>query len=244
MGEPQDPFIKKENSQEILRKKMEDPSFLPTRAQIIEAFKMEGYTRIDSNEWNDFLDGPYRGHYEILTQEFIQRLSEYLSTRIEELSVKKNSPVIILEVGAGNGRLTYFLDQQLKKTESGKYEIIATDSGVWKIKPDFSVEGLEVQDALSKYNPDIVVSSWETHSSHDWTEYYEETPSVKEYILIETPREYKPTRKFTAQHLEEIEETQLNRHDHNIDNPNFASESKTMSFKKGEGIKIEFKPKE
>ncbi len=235
MGEPKNPFTINENSPESIREKMKNPGFLPSRAQILEAFKLEGTNHFDRGEWGEFLDGPYRNHYEILTEDFIRALGDYIGKRIFDLGKQKgNQPIIILETGAGNGRLSHFLKNQLLKKVGLNFKIIASDSGTWKIKPDFPVEEIDVEQALRKYNPDIVVSSWETHSSHDWTKYYEENQNVKEYVLIEIPREHSSSRKFSMTHLEDIEEKQICRHDGDIDKPHFVSESKTMSFKREE----------
>ncbi|GIW66933.1 MAG: hypothetical protein KatS3mg095_0831 [Candidatus Parcubacteria bacterium] len=63
-----------------------------------------------------------------------------MATRIDELKESEKSPVIILEVGAGNGRLSYFLSQKLQERVPGKFKIIAVDSREWSIKPVFEVE--------------------------------------------------------------------------------------------------------
>jgi len=120
--------------------------------------------------------------YELWTKEYIQELAKYLIQRIHELDEKDNCQreTTILDVGAGDGRLVYFLcrameeeinadGKQKKRTKNvigyseGKQiiypKIIATDDGSWKAPIYDNVERLSVDSSLEKYRPRMVSST-------------------------------------------------------------------------------------
>ena len=120
--------------------------------------------------------------YELWTKEYIQELAKYLIQRILELDEKDNcqKETTIMDVGAGDGRLVYFLcrameeeinadGKQKKRTKNvigcseGKQiiypKIIATDDGSWKAPIYDNVERLSVVSSLEKYRPRIVSST-------------------------------------------------------------------------------------
>jgi len=165
-----------------LREKLRDPHFLPTREQILRAFPVWEY---DSGDYDVMhvckdINNPI---FEFFNEEHLNALSDYFVTKISEYGGSKEKPIIILEIGAGNGRLSYFLQKMLEGKVPGQVKVIASDSGEWKLKNDFPVEQLKHDEAMSKYNPDIVVFSWMPYGE-DYTKEMRKCPSVKEYILI------------------------------------------------------------
>jgi hypothetical protein len=142
--------------------------------------------------WSKFVAGKLFGlrMYEILTVELISSLSDYLRK-----FQKRGGPSIVLEVGAGNGRLSYFLSNMLNQKDSGtssrlqqgEYVIISTDSGIRGLDEEcgaaFPVEKIACTEALLKYTPDVVISSW-MELGQDWTSDFRKCTSVQEYILI------------------------------------------------------------
>ena len=158
-----------------------DASRLPSHRDIIA---MLDSGRITDFNWRQVCYNGERPIFEFLTAEFINALGGYLSKRIEKIFAIKNQPVVILEIGAGDGRLTHFLRMVLQHLTPRNVQIIATDSGAWeRIRPVFHVERLKYQDALETYRPQIVLCSWMPYR-HDWTAAIHATPSVGEYILI------------------------------------------------------------
>jgi hypothetical protein len=152
--------------------KLHDPHFLPaSRQQVIDAFP-------DWNEFTMFSNRPGDLTFEVLNEEYVDGLVNYLAKKIPS-----DRPLRILEVGAGNGRLTHFLKQKLDAKAPGKVEIVATDSGEWPLNNAFPVEKLTHQEALRKYKPDIVLCSWMSPGV-DLTKEIRQTGSVEEYILI------------------------------------------------------------
>lgn len=157
--------------------KLKDPNFLPTREDIRLAFLGQNDRRI-----NFFAK---TGSYELLNKEFIEALGSYLIRRLENYITTEELPVTILEAGAGDGRLSHFLQQELDKKLSGKVKVVATDSGEWQIaqKTAFQVDKLDYKEALKKYNPKIVLCSW-MPPYYDFSADFRATESVDEYILI------------------------------------------------------------
>jgi len=130
--------------------------------------------------------------YELWTREYIFGLAAYLLKRIKEMDHNSSTiqkETIILDVGAGDGRLAYFLcramnelylerEQKSRKTTKKKETtqpslptFIATDDGSWRA-PMYSnqfitVEKLSSLESLEKYAPKqneqrrlIVLCSW------------------------------------------------------------------------------------
>lgn len=181
--------VDQEPTSEEMFKKMCDPSFLPSRDDLLKKFKkFEGSNlgEKDRTKWWNFVDDDDETNeiiYEIWTKEYIDAFGNYLAQRVDSLGGNKNNPTMILEVGAGNGRLTHFLQEKLNELIPGKVKIVATDSGDWKIKPTFSVENISHQEALKKYQPQIVLFSW-MPPDYDCTKEFRATDSVEEYVLI------------------------------------------------------------
>lgn len=164
-----------------LREKMRDPNFLPTRKDIIRAFRPEGH--LLELEWVQFCHDEENPVYEFLNAEFITAFSNYLAQRVKNLGASEDSPVTILEVGAGNGRLSHFIQQRLAAMLPGKVKVVATDSGKWGLKTAFPVEAIGHKEALGKYEPNIVIFSWMPYEK-DVTDDFRAAGSVDEYILI------------------------------------------------------------
>lgn len=156
-----------------LQGKLIDPTYLPTRAEVIDGIGFEGLSQfgIDHNR------------YEYWTIEYIQALSLHLAEQVERLKVTTGKGVVCLEVGAGNGALTHFLRTEIQQLEVEGVTLVATDQGSPSISPVLPVEELGYKEALGTYNPDIVLASWMPYG-HDWTYAMRATPSVQEYILI------------------------------------------------------------
>lgn len=169
-----------QSERELMREKMRDPNFLPTHDDIYQAFKSEEYY---SEEWHRFCFNEDNPVFEFLNEEFITAFSNYLAERVESLGASEDSPMTILEVGAGNGRLSHFLQQKLKARFSGKVTVVATDSGEWSLKTAFPVEVIGHKEALEKHKPKIVIFSWMPYQE-DITDDFRAGESVEEYILI------------------------------------------------------------
>lgn len=170
----------RELSREEIREKLKDPLFLPTRKEITRAFASEQAISLD---WMAFCFNDKSPVFELLNEEFITALSQYLEKRINELQTSATETITILEVGAGNGRLSHFLRQQLENALPGKIKVVATDSGTWSIESSFPVESMGHKEALETYQPQIVIFSWMPYEE-DVTDDFRATASVQEYILI------------------------------------------------------------
>lgn len=154
---------------------MVNPAYLPKYEDVYKAF-------FNHDDFIRFCFNKNKPTYEILTQEYIHKFANYLV----ETSKQYDKPMTILEVGAGNGRLTHFVQEELQKQGVTDITLIATDSGKNKIPKNFPVETVDYEGALKKYNPTIVISSW-MPMGFDMSKAIRNTQSVQEYILIGEP---------------------------------------------------------
>jgi hypothetical protein len=178
---------KSEKTQSDLYERMKDPFLLLSYDELankIQSVKSKG--RENNEEWDKWqllINENEDPIYEIWTKEYIDRFGDYLAKRVEQLGGSEENPVVILEIGAGNGRLTYFLNERINEILPEKAKILATDSGKWEIKNIFPVENISNAEAIAKYKPRVIISSWMPHGS-DFTAEFRAAESVEEYILI------------------------------------------------------------
>lgn len=175
---------------EEMRERLRDPSFLPSYYDLVRLFEPYGgagrKNRTKDPEWHKWtklLEDDKHRIFEFWTKEFIELFSTYLAERAEVKAGTTKHPTVILEVGAGNGHLTHFLQGKMNEVAPGKVTIIATDSGQSKIVPDFPVETVPYDEALVRYKPHIIISSWMPHGK-DFTGDFRASPNVDEYLLI------------------------------------------------------------
>lgn len=164
-----------------LREKLKDPLYLPSKAEVM---KIEDFT-----EYSHEL-----GEHEILNKEYIQALARHIRFVARRIPRKEGEPFRVVEVGAGSGRLTYFLSKEFKRTDYGdmpSVEAIATTRAPKERAskddvPDMPVlapvEFLLANEAIEKYHPSLVIAAWPTLDDLDRLVANE--PSVKELILI------------------------------------------------------------
>jgi|GEM_PF-4393579 hypothetical protein len=155
-----------------------DPTYVPSLAEVqAAAASPEGSAAADAYYELD----PRTGQYEIWTREYIAGLGSYIARTLIDYD---QPDATVLEVGAGHGRLSGLLRQDLGARGLAA-TVVATD-----IKPPrethFPVERLSHDEALEKYQPTIALSSWML-IHHDWTRAMRKTPSVRDYILIGIP---------------------------------------------------------
>lgn len=172
---------------EEMLEKIQDPSFLPSYKELARHLKKiggrSGYFDLERAEWHGTCFNKEHPIFEFWTEEYIHTLGDYLAKRSEKLGGSEENPLTILEVGAGDGRLTHFLQEKMDELIPGKAKIIATDSGEYKISPDFPVESIPHKEALEKYKPKIIIFSWMPYE-YDCTSDFRAMESVDEYILI------------------------------------------------------------
>ena len=136
--------------------------------------------------------------YELWTKDYIFGLANYFLQRIKEMNNESghDKDTTILDVGAGDGRLIYFLRRAMKEIVSSQSKmqpkrdvsavnssmptLIATDDGSWGApiykSTHIQVEQLSVVDSMAKYGqrlePNrerlIVICSW-MPPGEDWT---------------------------------------------------------------------------
>lgn len=117
---------------ENLRQKMRDRKYLPIFS---EANKIPYKQRESYQE--EFFD------YEIWNREYIKTLAKQIGRGL------------ILEVGSGTGRLSYFLQQELPKSK-----IFATDISLKHKIAGIPLVKMSMKQALQKFHPDVILCSW------------------------------------------------------------------------------------
>ncbi len=176
-------LIQRLKADRLIKRFKQDATFLPSTTQLRLAFNLDHEDSIHPY-WNHLVRG-LSGSHEILTQEYIQALANYLVDRMTEIEAETGKFGNIVEVGAGDGQLAFFLNQALKN--KSKITIIPTDAKIgWIEESKFEVEKADVLAALSKHVPSIVICSWMPEGI-DWTDAFANTPGVREYILIGNP---------------------------------------------------------
>ena len=88
--------------------------------------------------------------YELFTIELIKLISKLL----------KDSEIIV-EMGAGNGTLSYLLRKFNKKKNIVATDIPPNNKQSWNIKTDYPVYIMKnIDEIVKKYNPDTIIISW------------------------------------------------------------------------------------
>lgn len=149
---------------------------LPTRDKIAQAFSGVDEHALDLMRLS-------HSQFEVVNREFVDGLAAYVIERAQSFDRDSDDLVTVLEAGAGSGMLSYHLSQTLGQTANGQVQLIAVDSGKWGITAMSHVETLDYRQALQRYQPRIVITSW-MPLREDWTQAMRDTPSVQEYILI------------------------------------------------------------
>jgi hypothetical protein len=171
-----------------VREAMKDPNYLPSYkvlSKCLRNFQSGAYRQNieEARKWDELVEDKKRPIFEIWTKEYINSLSNYLKDRIKELGGSKKTPITILEVGAGDGRLAHFIQERLNKVIPGHAKVVASDSGDWEVPPAFSVENITNKEAVEKYKPKVVICSWMPYNV-DFTADFRQEENVDEYILI------------------------------------------------------------
>ena len=154
-----------------------------------------------SGPLNAYFEMRRRGDsYELWTKDYIFGLAKYILKRIDEMNKQTIDDIetTVLDVGAGDGRLIYFLRRAMNEIHTSKNRtsikkndnwpkltiptLIATDDGSWRAPlyktSHIQVEQLSVIDAINKYAPKmdnnmrlIVICSW-MPPGEDWTHHF------------------------------------------------------------------------
>ena len=131
------------------------------------------------------------GIYQLVTREMVAALADYIVGRRPCL-VQGDETLRVLEVGAGNGELSFHLRSALAEREdAGSWELTASDNGSWGLSSSryhySSAFGAEVlplsyRAALRQVRPHLVLTSW-MPMGVDWSASFREY-GVHEYVLL------------------------------------------------------------
>ena len=134
---------------------------------------------VERTLWRTFADAAL---HELLTRELIDALVSHLSRALDRCERAGVAQPTILEVGAGNGMLTYHLARRLE----GRARVVAVDDGSSRIATQAEVHLLGQATALARFAPQIVLACW-MPSGCDWTAGFRACASVREYLLLGHP---------------------------------------------------------
>ncbi|KAK9832727.1 hypothetical protein WJX81_004832 [Elliptochloris bilobata] len=137
--------------------------------------------------------GPAWPQYEAFTAEFVADLAAYLWKRAAAYGLPR---MHWLEVGAGDGRLSWHLSaalRELDKCAGGggpRVHLECTDSGLNRLQEGTAcgclVEREDAAAAVARRRPAGVLACWQPLGA-DWTAAFRACPSVLEYMLIGEP---------------------------------------------------------
>lgn len=144
----------------------------------------------DSPEMRKFLRNDL--WYEIITQELINELTNHIGKRLNI-----HDHITILEVGAGNGKLSYHLNKNLKNKYSDRCTLHAIDSWYENIPSIFDIERMSDSEAIARYNPDIILWSWMPQKPF-WFQLLERKYWSQISDTIQSTDEYKEYSKYCA----------------------------------------------
>ena len=135
------------------------------------------------SRWDRFVRGEEPGgwpRYEVLTSELVAGLAAWLRGVAASSSRSLASPLRVLEVGAGDGRLTQWLKRALAHCP---VLLVATDSFACGLRAVAPVEALDYHAALARESPHVVLCCW-MPLGQDWSLAMRAAHSVTHYVLV------------------------------------------------------------
>ena len=187
------PIDAERESKQALNPWLGDKLHLPSVEEISAAFPSLSDNSETDLEWKKFLSE--RG-YQVWTKELINSLADRLKRVIDGIPkntqvTDKAEPVLVLEVGAGNGLLTYFLKKKFE--EAGwTADFIASDDNSWSLGheslPEVSITRISCKAAMKRYQgrATIVICSWmpPLGFNEEWSALFRQQPNIYSYLLI------------------------------------------------------------
>lgn len=117
--------------------------------------------------------------YDFYTAEYVAELADHLVETKSDLGVDK---LDVVEVGAGDGRLSQFLRGALEERgQSEAVAVTATDDRSWRFAPAFPVE--DVGAARAAENAHVAIAAWMPPGA-DWTAAWRAHSKLAEYVVI------------------------------------------------------------
>lgn len=194
-----------------------DPEYLPTRSEAQEALQHDRILELIHRFYRSGLPGE---RYEMWTGEYIAALG---SVMIDLAAARDDTgePLRVLEVGAGEARLSAFVARELE-TRRQDAQVWATDLNPRSVGVGIEVEHLDYRKALEAHRPHIVLNSW-MPLGKDWTPAFRASPGLQTYIMVgapemcATPGAWKPTPDFGARDLVGVERFRSVEHPYGVE---------------------------
>ncbi len=166
---------------EVTLERLKDPTYLPSYGELV---RLGGdHVEAGIHRLTGRPEGGYR-RCEIFTREYITGLADWLEA--ERSRIGSNGQFTVLEVGAGDGNLSYFLQREFADRSKTGIHVICTDSGDSRLQPlvpEHHLEYVEAGSAVQIFKPEVVLQSWMPWAL-DLTDAFRVADSVEAYVLI------------------------------------------------------------
>jgi hypothetical protein len=134
-----------------------------------------------------------RAIFELYSNELITHLFQYLKERVKHYNNNKGEreDLVVLEVGAGNGKLTAALKKKFEEdastaSSSSSPRLVFHATDIRPPKTTTTVKRMNSRRAITKYKPSFVICAW-MPSGVDLTSDMRQSTFTTEYILIGPP---------------------------------------------------------
>ncbi len=127
--------------------------------------------------------------YEYPTQELVAGLVGHLATTAEQVKSQTGETFRLLEVAAGQGRLTVAVSQGLHQI-GVEHHTLAVDNqdlyGGWSGQAGITKK-MDAEDAAKAFLPHSILGAWLPPS--DWTPLFRALPTTQQYIFLGNPEQ-------------------------------------------------------
>ena len=131
--------------------------------------------------------------YEYPSVEYADALANYIAERSQAMNLDRGERLRILEAGAGEGRLSFLLDEALEGI-GVECDVLPVDDFSWHTHVKgggFSIASeQDTIDALADFRPHLAITAWAPGNMFSkWTSAFRDDPGVAEYLFIGIPHE-------------------------------------------------------
>ncbi|KAH8062984.1 peptide-methionine (S)-S-oxide reductase [Aureococcus anophagefferens] len=127
-----------------------------------DLLELAGCSVVGRSEFNSYCEN--HEIYDFWTKDYVDGLAAHLAAARDERGVEV---LEVVEVGAGDGRLSFFLRRALKKLGAERaVNVVATDSGQWRFAPRHEVKAASAEAAADGAH--VALVAW-MPMGVDWT---------------------------------------------------------------------------
>ena len=142
-----------------------------------DLLELAGCSVVGRNEFNSYCEN--HEIYDFWTKDYVDGLAAHLAAARDERGVEV---LEVVEAGAGDGRLSFFLRRALRKLGAeGAVNVVATDSGQWRFAPRHEVKAASAEAAADGAH--VALVAW-MPMGVDWTSSWRVLPQLSEYVVV------------------------------------------------------------